>query len=68
MDESRSKVRTFYNGNPLSEWNRLDEHPFEFLLTTHMMDRYVRPGDRVLDIGGGPGRDSLYFAEKGCDG
>jgi 2-polyprenyl-3-methyl-5-hydroxy-6-metoxy-1,4-benzoquinol methylase len=32
-----------------------------------MLDRYIKPGDFVLDIGGGPGRYSLYLAEKGCD-
>lgn len=66
MDESLSTVRAYYDSNPQGEWNRLDEHPFEFALTTHMMDRYVKPGDSVLDIGGGPGRYSLYCAQKGC--
>lgn len=32
-----------------------------------MLDIYIKPGDSVLDIGGGPGRYSLYFAQKGCD-
>jgi S-adenosylmethionine-dependent methyltransferase len=27
----------------------------------------IKPGDKVLDIGGGPGRYSLYLAAKGCD-
>lgn len=67
MDESLSKVRAYYDANPQGEWNRLDDHPFEFALTTHMMDRYVKPGDSVLDIGGGPGRYSLYYAQKGCE-
>ncbi len=40
--------------------------PFEFELTTWMMDKYIRPGDSVLDIGGGPGRYSIHYAQKGC--
>ncbi|MGI6151525.1 MAG: class I SAM-dependent methyltransferase [Christensenellales bacterium] len=67
MKESLSTVKAFYDTNAQEEWNRLEAHPFEFALTTHMMDRYVQPGHRVLDIGGGPGRYSLYYAQKGCD-
>ena len=36
-------------------------------LTLYMMEKYIRPGDRVLDIGGGPGRYSIHFAKMGCD-
>lgn len=60
-------VRNFYDENVQYEWERLDRNPFEFALTTAMMERHIRPGDRVLDIGGGPGRYSLYFAGRGCD-
>lgn len=66
MQEHIETVRAFYNQGAAYEWARLEKHPFEFLLTTWMMDRYIRPGDAVLDIGGGPGRYSIYFAEKGC--
>lgn len=45
---------------------RLEANPFEFELTTWMMDRYIQPGHSVLDIGGGPGRYSIYYAQKGC--
>lgn len=48
------------------EWGRLEANPFEFELTTWMMDRYIQPGHSVLDIGGGPGRYSIYYAQKGC--
>lgn len=43
---------------------RLETHPFEFIFTTYMMDKYIRGGDRILDIGGGPGRYSIYYAKK----
>lgn len=66
MKRDFETVRAYYNSSPEGEWARLEKHPFEFLLTTWMMDRYIRPGDSVLDIGGGPGRYSIYFAKKGC--
>jgi 2-polyprenyl-3-methyl-5-hydroxy-6-metoxy-1,4-benzoquinol methylase len=59
-------VRAYYNGNVQREWERLDRHPFEFAVTKHYLDRYIRPGDAVLDIGGGPGRYSIELAERGC--
>ena len=66
MKETVSTVRAYYDENAQLEWDRLDQHPFEFALTTYMMEKYIRPGDFVLDIGGGPGRYALHFAKKGC--
>jgi len=66
-NEERIKVvQEFYDSQVLYEWDRIADKP-EFLLTCRMLDRYIKPGDTVLDIGGGPGRYSFYFAEKGCD-
>ena len=66
MSKDFETVREFYDQGAEYEWARLERHPFEFTLTTWMMDQYIRPGESVLDIGGGPGRYSLYFAKKGC--
>jgi len=66
-NEERVKiVQEFYNNAVQTEWERIVGKP-EFLLTCRMMDRYIKPGDTVLDIGGGPGRYSFHLAEKGCD-
>jgi len=65
MDHSRDIIRNFYDQNSQQEWDRLDRHPYEFAITTHMMDRYIKAGDSILDIGGGPGRYSLHYLEKG---
>ena len=64
--ESIETVRQHYNADPDMEWRRLEHNYFEFLLTTYMMDKYVRPGDSILDIGGGPGQYSIHYAKKGC--
>lgn len=67
MQQDIATVREHYNANAEREWSRLDEHPFEFIFTTHMMEQYIREGDRILDIGGGPGRYAIHFAKRGCD-
>ncbi len=63
--ESIETVRAYYNEGCEGEWRRINGRP-EFLLTCRFLDRYIKPGDKVLDIGGGPGRYSLYLAEKSC--
>ncbi len=67
MEDCVRVVQEHYDSDVQKEWERLERHPFEFKITTSMMDRYIKPGDRILDIGGGPGRYSIYYAEKGCD-
>lgn len=37
----------------------------EFLTTVRIVERYLRPGMRILDLGAGAGEYSLYFAEQG---
>jgi len=59
-------VKKYYNENAEKEWERLATHTFEFSITKHMMDQHIKPGDTILDIGGGPGRYSIYYAQKGC--
>lgn len=67
MNQDIQTVKDYYDENAQMEWERLEQHPFEFIFTRHMLEKYIRPGDRVLDIGGGPGRYSIHFAEMGCD-
>lgn len=60
-------VQKYYDEDPALEWARLERNPFEFEITAAMLDRYIKPGEKILDIGGGPGRYSLYLSKKGCD-
>ena len=49
MKENIETVRQFYNQDAEKEWDRLgSRHPVEFILTTWMMDKYIRPGDSIL--------------------
>lgn len=64
--DNTDAIRAYYDAEVEHEWARVDGRP-EFILSCRFIDRYVKPGDRVLDIGGGPGRYSLYLAGKGCE-
>ena len=59
-------VKQNYEEDPQKEWNRLDGFKYEFEITRRLLDRHAQP-KRLLDIGGGPGRYSLYFAGLGYD-
>lgn len=40
-------------------------HKIEFITTTNALDKIIHPEARILDVGAGTGRYSIYFAEKG---
>lgn len=67
MDERIETVKKYYDAEAQTEWERLERAPFEFIFTTYMMDKHIRPGDRILDVGGGPGRYSIHYAKQGCE-
>lgn len=67
MEKAAETVKAYYDENAQREWERLERHPFEMPLTLYMMEKYIKPGDRVLDIGGGPGRYAIHFAQIGCE-
>jgi len=39
----------------------------EFITTTHIIERYLKPNSKIADIGAGAGEYSLHFAAKGHD-
>ncbi len=68
MKEMTDEIRTHYNADPKKEWDRLQKrNTAEKQITLRMMDRFIRPGDRILDIGGGPGHYAIHWARKGHD-
>ena len=68
-DKSRKEieaVRKNYDLNAQKEWERLDGFSFEFEIAKRYLNKFMR-GKTVLDIGGGPGRYSVYLAKLGYD-
>jgi ubiquinone/menaquinone biosynthesis C-methylase UbiE len=63
------RVRRFYSIAAEREWNRLDQpHDgrIEFAVHKAWIGRYLPPAPaRVLDLGGGPGRYSIWLAQQG---
>lgn len=54
-----NRVEKYYYG--YDEWGRLERHRVEFELTKRALDRYISPNSSVIDVGGGPGRYSIYL-------
>lgn len=64
-DAASKYLEEYYNS--YDEEGRLsDRHgSVEFLTTTRYIDKYLRPGDRILEVGAATGRYSLHYARKG---
>src|SRR6056297_729352 len=62
MSES---VRGYYNDHVSEEDHRLDAHPFEIPVMMHFINRYLDPGDAILDVACGTGRIANILLEKG---
>jgi len=59
------KVQNHYNKFAEKEWERLARHRIEFDITCRYLEKYLPDDQKILDLGGGPGRYSLWLAEKG---
>ena len=59
-------TKEYYDSHPQKEWNRLEGFHFEFEITKFYLNKYLK-GKTVLDIGGGPGRYSIYLSQLGYD-
>ena len=59
------KIENYYD--KFDEWNRTftPEGSLEFEITLEIMKKYTEVGDRVLDLGGGPGRYTYELAKSG---
>ena len=67
MNEFKNRLTEFYN--KFNENKRLDRRhgQVEFITSIRYLEKYLQKGDRIIDIGAGPGRYSLYFKNKGYD-
>ncbi len=65
---TKDAVRAYYATFGEREWQRLtnpDDGAVEFTLTKQLLARYLPPSGRILDVGGGPGRYTIWLAERG---
>jgi SAM-dependent methyltransferase len=66
-DRSFRRVQSYYQSYP--EWDRLEQFPdgrLEFEVNKSWIQRHLPPpGAKVLDLGGGPGRYSIWLAQLG---
>jgi len=63
------QIRDYFDELAEAEWERLVRDPAaRASLEVHrrFLDRFVRPGDRVLEIGAGPGRFTLELVRAGA--
>ena len=60
-----NEIENWYD-EKYDEWDRLNRHNIEFDITKRYLDEYIVGKDlEIFDIGWGPGRYSIYLAEKG---
>jgi SAM-dependent methyltransferase len=65
---TKDAVRAYYASFGEREWQRLtnpDDGAVEYALTKKLLATYLPPSGRVLDLGGGPGRYTIWLAERG---
>jgi S-adenosylmethionine-dependent methyltransferase len=65
---SRDDVRAYYDQYGEREWERLTrpaDGVVEQAINRHTITQHLPPGARVLDLGGGPGRYTIWLAEQG---
>ena len=68
MEKREELINAHYNG--YDEDNRLVKdhtHNIEFLISKVYIDKYLKKGDKILEIGAGTGRYSLHYASQGYD-
>ena len=68
MDSREEVLNRFYTEDCDEETRLSSQHgQVEFLTTNKYIEKYLEKGDKILEIGAGTGRYSLYYADKGYD-
>lgn len=66
-NESERVNRTYDIFNEDCRLNHSKAARVEFLTTVRYIEKYLKKGDKILDLGAGAGEYSLFFARKGYD-
>ena len=67
QNETERVNRTYDIFNEDTRLNHSKSARVEFLTTVHYVEKYLKEGDKILDIGAGAGEYSLYFARNGYE-
>jgi len=62
-------ITSHFDDPTQSEWERLDKDPIgkvQFYISNHYLQKYIKKGDSVLEIGPGPGRFTIELAKLGA--
>lgn len=66
MDEVEKILNEYYNNYDEDERLIRDKaHQIEYITTIRYIEKYLKAGDRILEVGAGTGRYSINYAEKG---
>ena len=66
MNEVEQMLNEYYNNYNEDERLIKDKaHQLEFITTTMFIEKYLKDGDRILEVGAGTGRYSINYAQKG---
>ena len=68
MNKVKNILNKYYS--EYDEEGRLERdkaHSIEFITTTKYIEEYLKTGDRILEIGAGTGKYTLYYAKKGFE-
>lgn len=66
-DETEQISKTYELFHEDARLNHSKAARVEFLTTVRYIERYLKAGDKILDIGAGAGEYSFYFAKKGYE-
>jgi 2-polyprenyl-3-methyl-5-hydroxy-6-metoxy-1,4-benzoquinol methylase len=70
MSYDAERTAAFYDEYGEQEWTRFEQlrmGPANFDVHAHYLRRFIQPGDRVLDVGAGPGRFTIELARLGAE-
>jgi len=68
MNKREELIKNHYeNYDEDSRLIKDNTHNVEFLVTKEYIEKYLKENDKILEVGAGTGRYSIYYANKGYD-
>ena len=68
MEDVNTILKNFYNTyEEENRFSKSNHNRLEFITTTKYIEKYLKKGNKILEVGAGTGAYSLYYAKKGYD-